>query len=61
MGPRFLNSKDENVATIVTPVPVSNDGMEPQKKERKDDRIVLPEDNVLVVPANAKSQRGRKR
>ena len=37
--------------------PVRNDAKGTQKKRDNGDRVVRPEDQVIVVPANAKSPR----
>ena len=46
---RFLNSKNENVASIVTPVRGGT--------QKRDDNVVRPEDKVIVKPSNTKTLR----
>ena len=46
---RFLNSKNENVASIVTPVRGGT--------QKRDDNVVRREDKVIVKPSNSKTLR----
>ena len=56
---RFLNSKNENVASIVTPIRDQGAGGGGAKRKQKQplDLRLMPEDKVLAAPLNAKSQR----
>ena len=56
---RFLNSKNENVASIVTPLRDEGAGGGGAKRKQKQplDLRLKPEDKVLAAPSNAKSQR----
>ena len=56
---RFLNSKNENVASIVTPIRDQGAGGGGAKRKQKQplDLRLMPEDKILAAPLNAKSQR----
>ena len=54
-----MNSKNENVASIVTPIRDEGAGGGGAKRKQKQplDLRLKPEDKVLAAPSNAKSQR----
>ena len=56
---RFLNSKNENVASIVTPIRDEGAGGGGAKRKQKQplDLRLQPEDKILAAPSNAKSLR----
>ena len=53
---RFLNSKNENVASIVTPFRDETKKREDKRTEKLDNSL-RPEDKVIVKPSNAKFPR----